>query len=460
MKKYFPVLLVLVLCWGISFAQTSQTLTLDECVKIALKNNPTLKSAIFRYDIAKSQRLSSFSGILPYISTSASVTKGTTGQSRGVEQIQEVDSVTQEITLIRKPYTSPKQEWESYSFSVSFQQNLYDGGAWLNQIKQGGANKNAYHYGLLDQAANTVALVKQRYFELSSALDNLDVLNQAVKVAQEQLDRVKSMHEVGSAAKADVYRSQVQVGNEKINVITQERIILSAKNNLNIALGRDINEPIEIIRGINIDKNYNRSIDDVIQQVIENNYNLKSLEMGLKASRYGVGISKGSKYPSLGYSLSYSRSNADRDRVLTDKLNEDYTFSASIGLSYTIFNGFQRRTNIINSEKNYQITRENMINSKRQLLAQVKQFHNNIITNLDIIELSEANVMSAEEDLRLATEKYEVGSGTLLEVNTAQVNLRRARYNLVSAQYDLMTARANLDAMLGKLDEKYLEMIK
>ena len=268
------------------------------------------------------------------------------------------------------------------------------------------------------------------------------------------------MHEVGSAAKADVYRAQVQVGNEKINVIQQERFILSAKNNLNIALGRDINEPVDIVRRANIDRTYDMSLDDVIQQVIENNFNLKSLEMGLKASRHGVGISKGSKYPSLGYSLSYSRGNADKNRVFTDKLDEDYIFSASIGLNYTIFNGFQRRTNIIRSEKNYQISRENMINSKRQLLAQVKQFHNNIKTNLDIIELSEANVVSAQEDLRLATGRYEVRAGTLLEVNTAQVNLRRARYNLVSAQYNLMIARANLDAMLGKLDEKYLEMVE
>ena len=114
MKKYFPVILVLVLCWGISFAQTSKTLTLDECIKIALKNNPTLKSAIFQYDIAKSQRLSSFSGILPYISASTSVSKRTRGQSRGVEEVQVYDSLTQEIQRVLQPVTYPRQISESY----------------------------------------------------------------------------------------------------------------------------------------------------------------------------------------------------------------------------------------------------------------------------------------------------------------------------------------------------------
>ncbi|MFC1725430.1 TolC family protein [candidate division KSB1 bacterium] len=462
MRKYFLfIIVVCVFSGGITFAQSNETLTLDECIKMALKNNPMLKTAKFQYDIAKSDKLMSFARILPNISTSASVGKRTIGKSTDLRELPIYDPDTGDLIGSKlQPTAIPKYILESYSFSLNFQQTLFDGGAWWNQIKQGSANKNSFYYNLVDQTINTIALVKQRYYELLMALDNLDVLNEAIKVAEEQLARVQSMYEVGQSAQADVYRSKVLLGNEKINVIQQKRLVLLSRNNMNIALGRNISEPLDIVRKINIDREFNKSIDEVTDNVLENNFNLKSLEKGVKTAQHAASVTKGSKFPSLAYSLSYSRGNAARERVFTDRLDEDYVFSAYLGLNYTIFNGFQRKANINRSEKNYQINKTNYINNKRQILSDVKQRYNNIKSYQEMIDLNQDNIQSAQEDLRYAQERYSIGSGTLLEVNDAQVNLRRARYGLVSSQYNLMIEKANLAARLGEIEEEYLEMIK
>ena len=58
-------------------------------------------------------------------------------------------------------------------------------------------------------------------------------------------------------------------------------------------------------------------------------------------------------------------------------------------------------------------------------------------------------IIAAQEGLRLANERYRVGSGTLIETIDAQVQLTSARYNLLQLQYDALIAQANLRAAVG-----------
>jgi outer membrane protein TolC len=60
-------------------------------------------------------------------------------------------------------------------------------------------------------------------------------------------------------------------------------------------------------------------------------------------------------------------------------------------------------------------------------------------------------LISAQEDLRLAQERYRVGAGTLLDIINAQVNVTRAKTTLVQAKYDSMIAQASLEAAMGVL---------
>ncbi|MDP6528107.1 MAG: TolC family protein, partial [Gemmatimonadota bacterium] len=65
------------------------------------------------------------------------------------------------------------------------------------------------------------------------------------------------------------------------------------------------------------------------------------------------------------------------------------------------------------------------------------------------IGVAGSGVRSAEEDLRLAQERFKLGEGTILEVIDAQVNHTRARTSLVSATYDLRLAQAGLRRAMG-----------
>ena len=73
----------------------------------------------------------------------------------------------------------------------------------------------------------------------------------------------------------------------------------------------------------------------------------------------------------------------------------------------------------------------------------------------EIIPLNQAIVSSAEEDLKLVTERYSLGSATILEVLDAQVSLLRSNSNLINTVHDARIQEANLKAILGTLDQEY-----
>ena len=58
-------------------------------------------------------------------------------------------------------------------------------------------------------------------------------------------------------------------------------------------------------------------------------------------------------------------------------------------------------------------------------------------------------VKQAEEDYFIATEKYKVGAGIILDVIDAELALSQARLNYASAQYDYARYKANLEYVIG-----------
>ena len=73
----------------------------------------------------------------------------------------------------------------------------------------------------------------------------------------------------------------------------------------------------------------------------------------------------------------------------------------------------------------------------------------------ELIPIYEEVLISAEEDLRLAQNKYELGSATILELLDAQLAVLQASSTLVTTKYDAAIQLANLDQLLGTLDKKY-----
>ncbi len=428
-------------------AQTTG-LSLKECIQIAFKGNSAIRinrnlNASYDEDIA-----GSYSGILPSINLTASSGKIDAGE-REIEQDVPI-GVNPDSSYIygRRVVVQPGYNTEFNNLGISINQNVFDGGEWWNAISYAKSQKEVSDRTLHSTINNTILDVQQKFYDLLKAEKLLEVNVLAVQRSQDQLDKTQKMFELGAVAKVDVYRSRVNLGNDKINMLLQKNAITLAKNNLNLAMGRDPSTPIKITTaGLEIRSQYSDS-DDYIAQGLEKNPEIRKNEAEVSSLSLQTSRSYGVLWPALGLFFNYNRSNEGIERVYSGWA-KNWNLNYGVSLRFNVFNGLQDKVRIQKSKLAERNAMERYEESKRNIRATVAQYINDFNSYLEIIEINEGNLEAAKEEYRLAEERYRIGSGTQLEVREAQVNLTGAEETLVRAKYSALVTQAQLDNALG-----------
>jgi len=83
------------------------------------------------------------------------------------------------------------------------------------------------------------------------------------------------------------------------------------------------------------------------------------------------------------------------------------------------------------------------------LKSTIHKYHEDYQSTIDKIDIYKDNLEAAQEEHRLAEERYQVGAGTSLDVREAQVNLTRAEQMLIAEQFNARIVAAQLDNQLG-----------
>lgn len=458
-------------------AQNGRPLTLDECIEIALQNNPQVLNAARQLNIAGSSVTQARARVLPRLDARFSGSRFVQGdltQLRDTPVAFSIDTLsipvfdlagTQQIgravtfTTGRPTryeqieITQPGLSRNSYSAGLSFSQTLYDGGQSWNSIKQAGSSYRASENSLVGTRQTVIAEVMQSYFQVLKDQQLVEVFREAVESADKQLERTQSMYELGSVAQIDVFQARVNLGENRTNLLNQEVALQNSRANLNLAMGRDPLEPIEIVSTDPQIEPLTLTMDEAIAKAVENNPTVLASKLSAKAAEYGLKVAKGAHLPSLTVSAGYSRFNTEFDRVYTG-LDKNYSLNFGVNLSVNIFNGFATQASIEAQSQRYLIAQEEYEDQVRRLKQQVRQAFLNLRRYEEVTAINEDNLQAAQEELRLAEERYRVGAGTLLDIINARVSVTRARAFLVQAKYDTLIARAQLEQAMGTLQRR------
>lgn len=450
------ILFFMVLIFTSGYSQESmKPLTLQECIEIALKNNSQLRNAENRLELAGTSVTSARSFLLPSINTSFSAGKFVQGARVVTTDVPVgIDPITGRVKYEQRQIIQPSAERNSYGASASLNQNIFDFGQTIYTLKQANANQESWKHAVQNTRNRVVQSVKQAYYDLLKQQRLVTVRENAVNLATEQVNRVQTMLDIGLASRAEVFQSRVNLGSNQTNLLTQRNIYSMARANLNSTLGLDPSLAIEVVEDISEPLFPEYDFDQAIRILLENNEEIKNLELAVKSAGYAINIAKGRFLPNLGANVSYRRSNDDIGRVYSSELDKDFTATFSIGADLNIFNGFADKAAVQRESINMRIARENLAETKRILISEVKQYYLELQAYKDILEIQRENVKAAEENLRLQLEKRRVGSGTELEVNQAQAELIQAQTSLVEAEYNSKTSKAQLEAALGIIDKE------
>ncbi len=448
--------LVVLLCLSLTVlaaAQDVEELSLEQCVDIALKNNYQLRVAELNVDIAQEDIVTARSNWLPQVNSSFQFGKYIQGRRTVTEDFPiGIDPQTGNYVYREQRVVYDQTERNSYSASVSLDQHIYDFGRTGNNMRFAKAYEQYYQHNLFNQRNLVIANVSDKYFQLLKAKKLLGVYEEAVRHAEENLEYNQTMLNVGLKSQAEIYQARVNLGNQKTQLINQENNIELAEADLNNAMGRSPETPVEVAEDLPMPLSPDYNFEEAVDIALEKNERLKAVEQELRAAEYAIRAAKARYAPSINARASYNRNNDELDRVYTTVLDEDFTATLGAGIDLNIFRGLADKAEIQRQKLQHEITLEKLKEEKRILLTDIRQYFLLLQSFQDIININRENLDAYQENLRLQQEKRRVGSGTELEVMQAQVDVVQAQETLVRAEYDAKIARAYLEASLGIIE--------
>ncbi|MBM3265415.1 MAG: TolC family protein [candidate division Zixibacteria bacterium] len=417
-----------------------QKWTLEQCIETALKNNMQLVIAARQVEVDEAQVYGAYTGVLPRLNATVLSSNRTTSGDR---------PLFQEGTFVRNV---PGGTTTSYSNGITLNQTIYNGSQNWNNIRQEKEQVETSRWNVKSAEYTVTTNVKEQYYGLLRATRLKEVVLEQVKLSEEQLRRSESMFEIGLVAKVDVLQARAQLGQVRINLLNQDRTVFQARAALNNAMGLDVNTMIDVVDPIGDNPmpfGATISMEEATRIADANNPTVQRDESNIRTARIASAIAKGVRWPTVSGTAGYSRSGS-RFQDVYGNLGKNWNLSLGLNVSVPVWNGTQISANIEQAQVNFMRSEENLEQTRRITRLTIKTALLNLETTRQVIELSNENIVAGEEGLRLAEERYRVGSGTLLDVFNAQVTLAQAKSNLVAARYDYLIAQANLDEALGR----------
>lgn len=415
---------------SVAHAQDTLRLTLDDALKIATSENLTVKIAdkeITRQDYAKKE---SYASLFPQIDYTANY-------QRAIKK-QVVAFSGQSFKMgLNNTYTTGFA-LSMPLVSVPLWQSL---GISAKNVELAIEKARSSKIELVDQ-------VRQAFFGSILAADSYHVYKENYDNTIKNYNEVKQKYESGTAAKYDLIRAEVNVKNAEPSLYDAQNSVVLAKWKLKALIGIDLSMPI-VCDGTLMD--YKLELERVSlydSTSLEKNTELKQLdiqEMILKKS-YKMQLAK--YYPSLNLALNYQWMAMDDTYKFSSYKWNPYSTGA-LSLIIPIFSGGQRYYSLKQTRTQQQQLNLQRENLRRNLEVSVKQTLSTMETAIKQYDAANAGINGAETGYEISRKRYEVGSGTLLEMNDAQLALLQARLNLNQSVYNYLITKSSLDKILG-----------
>jgi outer membrane protein len=471
-SKYLLTILFFA-CGFLANAQQKFTITLQQCLDTAVKNNLTVKQNGLYMEQDRINFNQAKENLLPYINGDVSRTRS---QGRG-------------INPVTNTYVNQALTYDNYSLNAGIV--LFNGLNLQNAIKQA---KLAYQAGKMDyQAAKdqvTIGIITNYLL----VLDAEEILNQSKSqstVAKENLDRSETLEKYGNNKVASDYTDfKGAYAGSLVNIVNAENSLNAAKLSLFNLMNMKYNPDVELapISAENLAGEYGVTSDQVYATALDVLAQVKAADFRRQSAEKGVKVAQGQLYPTLALNGSlttnyssegqrsvfvdstvvptggYINTPLGKQNVLTNQANytsqnisyidqfkNNYGTALTLGLNIPIFANHTKRNAIAIAKLN--LLNEQYIeeNIKVQLRQSVQQAWYNMMAAYNKYKALDAQVTAYTESYRISKIRLDAGVLTTPDFIISKNNLDGATLNLITARYDYYIYSKILDYYQGKL---------
>lgn len=448
-----------------AFAQSSpQVLTLDDCIKTALKKATNVKTAENSLSLSGAQVLQSYGSFLPTLSATARYTPYSNSKS-----YQQTATTTGVITPLLETQT------HSASYTITSTLNIFNGFKDISSLKQSLNNERATTFSLQHAKEQIAFDVSQAYLQVLLNQELLRIAKENLTSSNDQLRKTSEQAKIGAKPIADLYQQEATVSTNESSVISAENTLRTSKLSLLKRLRLDPSVEYSFTEPetdtTRLGSEY-QDVNKLTASALEKRSDIKSSDQALKAYDWAVTRAWGGYYPQLNLNFSFGSNGSFIDKQtlnnielskpqlpgVWDQLQNLYGASVSASVSWAIFDGFQTNLNIQQAKVNYLNSKLDNEDLRIQAVSEVKQAVGEYNAAAQQLETSRKGLISAEKAFETVQERYRVGAATFVELSTSRAALVQAQSSRAQAIYNFTFQKKALAFYLGSIDiDSYLQ---
>jgi outer membrane protein TolC len=402
------------------------SLTLQDALNGARKNNPQYRASLTEAGLAREDRVQGRAALLPNVSYNAAFFY-TQGHGVGVGRYIANNGIHEYIS-------------QGDVHQVISLENI---AAYRRQL----AAEIAAQARAEIATRGLVVTVVQAYYGFVAAERKYATAQRAATEAQRFLDISQKREKGGEVAHSDVIKGQIQAQQQQRDLQQAELEMNRSRLELAVLVFSDFNQNFSAIDDLQAPEAL-PGFSDVQAAAARNNPDLRAAVASLQAAKQEVAVAWNGYLPALSLDYFYgidANQFATRDRQGLRNLG----YSASATLQLPVWNWGANRSRVKQADLRRDQARVELSFTQRQLLAKLHDLYDEAQTAHAQLDSLNSSAELANESLRLTTMRYQAGEATVLEVVDAQNTLTQSRNSLSDGQVRYRVALANLQTLTG-----------
>lgn len=431
---------------GVVFAQMPQALSLKDCIQYALQHAPSVQNAYIDYQIARQRIAEVRSAGLPQVNGSVSFryfveipTSLVPGEFFGAPR----------GTFIPVRFGVPY----NLDISVTGTQLIFDGTYFVG-LQAARAVKEITYRSYQRSRTETIAAVKKAYFTALVSQERLRLLSQNIQQLELLVQQTKGLYEAGFAEKLDYQRLEVSLNNLRTEQSKAAELTALAYLALKLQMGMPLETPISLTDTLSpqelltllpdtiTDSRFDPAVRWEYQILLQQR---RALELNLR--RYQV-----SYLPNL-VAIGNLATQAQRREFDFFDTKKRWFPIAFVGaqLQVPIFDGLRRASQIHQARLELQKNQNDLFQLRQALMLEAETARRQLLNSLRALSIQQRNLALAEEVLRTARRKNELGVGSTVELLQAQNSYDQAQTNYTTALLEAYLAYIDWQKAIGTL---------
>ncbi|MBX3745025.1 MAG: TolC family protein [Verrucomicrobiae bacterium] len=335
---------------------------------------------------------------------------------------------------------------ETWEVGVRLVQSIYEGGRLAAAVRSARHTREAAIQRFQTVVLDTLLEVRVAYYDALLAQEQIVVQEASVTLLERELLDNQRRFDAGSVPRFNVLRAEVELASARPRLIRARNAWRNARTHLAHLLGHRVPDditgdvPLRLADRLEAPP-FEVDLGQALALAQSRRTELKALRATEELRRQGVVVARSGHRPSLqafaGYGVRRSQFGERLD-------SERHGWNVGVQAQWNLFDGRLTRGRVIEAAARLDQAGIDLENADRQISVEVRTAHANFSEAGEVLASQERVVEQATEALRLATARAEAGSGTQLDVLSAQTALTEARTTQNLGRRDYLVAWARL----------------